>query len=936
MRILSPSVTVVLLLFLVNPAAPAARRDPAPVPDEVVRKLVHEPLAHRSVPPPRTFRAHMAQTLGLLDRIGAEESRGAGLSATSRMLLESKRHELATLWAELEAGIATAHAALDAADGGAGRGRRSRTAAALRVRFAALGEALGAMRDSRGTDDRRRTREALVRELRRLQAKAAEQDNTVPLPPAPTLRTPEPLQVPPEPGNAPPPQYARYRPPLGPLYASTDAMLAQVTPPPEANVCVYTQADLASTPDAPITQEIRDLAASLDYAPRRIYEYVKNEIAFEPYYGSLKGATGLLYSKAGNSTDQASLLIALLRASGFPARYVKGAIQFSNDPRLLQWLGVKDYPAAEKVLQYGTIPAARTGTQVWFTHVWAETCVPFGWYRGAGAGKFGYRWIPLDASFKEMVYQPGIGVSSAMDYGTDAGQYMHQRTDVLPHERYEEMVDAEIKAADPNATLGDVPYAGTPVPSRIDVLPVSLPYEVLWFNAWTGSASAEVAALPNSHRYGLKVEVQNASGAPLITPTVLLFPEIALQRVTLAFQGSTPGYEALLQEWRTQDPMTAGPPCGIGVVPVLRTEGSERAVGTGSVDLCEVSSKMILSLTVDEIQTGSPPIPVVINQGQFGIRAANYYAIQAYAFQASDRLLTERAARLLASVRSTPNPNTNPEETEAEYLHLVGLKWMCYASDALRTIGRLRGETGHSGTHLGVTTTQSKVEYLLDEPFAVYRRGFLIDVPAFQYRSADLHTGLWTPATGKLIIYSVSALESYIWQENAMLDAVSAVRGMQYAREIGIEILAGITSENWATESAKLSNNTTCPNHTPADIAAIQAYVNDGYTVSVPRCRIEYGEFAGAVWMAERADGMFGALISGGYSGGFTTNVVLIIYDEGTAKGWDFEGVTPLTTPTDPDAVPPEINSGQGNGITRFTVTAGDPVNMVTGNLVHT
>ena len=48
-----------------------------------------------------------------------------------------------------------------------------------------------------------------------------------------------------------------------------------------------------------------------------------------------------------------SLLIALLRASNIPARYVKGIIRFDTDPRLLHWLGAKDYPGANPILGQG-------------------------------------------------------------------------------------------------------------------------------------------------------------------------------------------------------------------------------------------------------------------------------------------------------------------------------------------------------------------------------------------------------------------------------------------------------------------------------------------------------------------------------------------------------------------------------------------------------
>lgn len=85
---------------------------------------------------------------------------------------------------------------------------------------------------------------------------------------------------------------------------------------------------LKSTPDANTTDEfIIQKAQELDNDPVKIFEFVRDQIGYESYKGSLRGARGTLWSMAGNALDQASLLIALLRASGIPARYVKGTIE---------------------------------------------------------------------------------------------------------------------------------------------------------------------------------------------------------------------------------------------------------------------------------------------------------------------------------------------------------------------------------------------------------------------------------------------------------------------------------------------------------------------------------------------------------------------------------------------------------------------------------
>ncbi len=90
-------------------------------------------------------------------------------------------------------------------------------------------------------------------------------------------------------------------------------------------------ADTAASPDAPISKEIADLAQSLQWNPVLIYEWVKNSVDTEWYWGSMKGAGETLRQKSGNDADQAALLVALLRASNFPARYVRGTIEFFPD-----------------------------------------------------------------------------------------------------------------------------------------------------------------------------------------------------------------------------------------------------------------------------------------------------------------------------------------------------------------------------------------------------------------------------------------------------------------------------------------------------------------------------------------------------------------------------------------------------------------------------
>ncbi len=89
------------------------------------------------------------------------------------------------------------------------------------------------------------------------------------------------------------------------------------------------QADplLAATPDANAADPlIIAKAAELGNDPQLIFAFVRDEIRFEAYRGSLRGARGTLWSSAGNALDQSNLLVALLRASGVRAQYARGVL----------------------------------------------------------------------------------------------------------------------------------------------------------------------------------------------------------------------------------------------------------------------------------------------------------------------------------------------------------------------------------------------------------------------------------------------------------------------------------------------------------------------------------------------------------------------------------------------------------------------------------
>ena len=79
-----------------------------------------------------------------------------------------------------------------------------------------------------------------------------------------------------------------------------------------------------------------------------IFNWVRDNIAYQFYYNSVKGAVGTLTSKSANCCDTSNLLVALERASGIPTRYEHGYCKFSSG---------------------------------WYGHVWTQVYVDGKWYR---------------------------------------------------------------------------------------------------------------------------------------------------------------------------------------------------------------------------------------------------------------------------------------------------------------------------------------------------------------------------------------------------------------------------------------------------------------------------------------------------------------------------------------------------------------------------
>jgi len=275
-----------------------------------------------------------------------------------------------------------------------------------------------------------------------------------------------------------------------------------------ASLPVATQVeDLKPNEDVQISQEIKDLAAQLNHNPAKIYKWVYDNIEFVPTYGSIQGSAYTLETKRGNATDTSSLLIALLRASGIPARYVSGTIDVPAEVAK-DWVGgVNNLGAAANLIGQGGVPSvimASGGkeTHLRMEHIWVEAKLDFVPSKGAvqtseqNNPNVEDSWVPLDASYKRYEHTKGIDLAKAVPFDAEdflnkaqqgatvdetngSVQNLNAANIETATKAYQDKVEAYLKQQHPTATVGDVLGTSKIKTYKSKMLSPVLPYEVV-------------------------------------------------------------------------------------------------------------------------------------------------------------------------------------------------------------------------------------------------------------------------------------------------------------------------------------------------------------------------------------------------------------------------------------------------------------------------
>lgn len=616
-----------------------------------------------------------------------------------------------------------------------------------------------------------------------------------------------------------------------------------------------TPADLAETEDVQITPDIRALAASLGNQPLKIFDWVHDNVEFVPTYGSVQGSEMTLVAKRGNAFDTASLLIALLRAAGVPARYVTGTVEVPA-ASALNWVGgAETSNVAQQILGQGGVPnvalvSGGTVTALRIDHVWVEAFVNYVPSRGATGGQ-GNTWAPLDPAFKLHTFIPRsalytdnpIGdVLQLDDHLFDSDESLGKISNVDTDPLHQRLGDWSVRTADyiaahgGPASLPDVTGGQKVLAATSTVFAGSLPYRVV-------TRGAALSSLPASLRHsvtlnGFASDFDRALGSPAFSVKLSL-PALNSRRLGIEFDPATQADADTLAAARSGGASSL-PVYLIHVVPVVKVDGVERGRGTGVV--------MGSSYSIDVVLAG-PEGPTTV---PFQVVAGDEIVAGVTGNGVARQVVEKRFADF--AVDNAP-----------EYLHQIGLNYWMECDTLGDAAARAHGVHQLRLPSVGFFSSPLSVSYLFGSP----RSG------VYQDRSMDVRQSLLGIAgqdSAKVVEFFKQAGSQGSYLEGATFDqfknsSSAAIKGISSIHLITAAMSQGIpvyrvTSANSGAVLPLLALSSAVK----SDIATA---LNQGKTVLVPERNVNLGTWVGVGYIIQDETTGAGAyLISGGLAGG--------------------------------------------------------------------
>jgi RHS repeat-associated protein len=585
---------------------------------------------------------------------------------------------------------------------------------------------------------------------------------------------------------------------------------------------------------------VADLANALHELPITIFQYVVDNFTYQAYAGAKKGPQAALETKSGDDWDLDTLLAGLLGQAGVTTRYVSGTVEVPTST-VMNWLGVTDPGAAGLVLaNAGLHPVQLIGpggqsVSFRFDHTWVEAQL-------AVPGK-GTQWVDLDPSWKFKDYSSGVAnVLSLVPFNEQ--DYLSKTRPELTYEYYENQVASYLAAHLPGVSLADVAYDGPIHPQVFTALPSALPYTVVG----TTTTAAQVPDVM-THRVGLTLE----QGGTTLFSKVYELPQISLERVTVGYASAAGGL----------------------LTPELLLDGTVVAQGPA------VANRSGVTLVVDHYLPGSAGVS---DSFSYDREAGQYLAVGLDAGQLGDAYLARQQRDINAAAVAARDGT--PFSTDAQVGAFLDLAISTYFHNsdvaAQVTDGLTHAVPVFNHVASGIATGEKTVTYHWDLQNPAIPGGVNVDVAnAFHQEFALDNNTANDVLRGRILGDDGSAEEHAVWEQVANTTGISAIKSIQLANERGIPVFT-ITSANASTLIPQLTID-------PSTVAAIQADVSAGATVTVPRDPTPLNNWRGVGYITRSATGE-GYIIAGGLAsqsstaiqgGSGTGDPLIVIFDPG-------------------------------------------------------
>ncbi|MBL1274750.1 MAG: transglutaminase domain-containing protein [Ectothiorhodospiraceae bacterium] len=636
------------------------------------------------------------------------------------------------------------------------------------------------------------------------------------------------------------------------------SILDFIIEPATAALAPVNAADFLGTEDVQITPEVVALAASLGNQPVAIYDWVKNNIDFYASYGSVQGSQLTLEMKKGNATDTSSLLIALLRAAGIPARFVTGTVNIPVSG-VISWLGnVPDANFAQQVLGSGGIPNVAIvdgfGNIISFDieHTWVETYVDMIPSRSA-IHVTGDTWVKMDASFKQYISTVGsniiadvpitpvlTAIQDSLTVDESLGKLSSVDADVSApaiEDWVNQIIDyAELNGINPTpaAMFGDEKI----IQSINTAIPGTVPFTIK-------SNATPVADLPVSIRHKVLIKGYSSSfnrtlGSPDFSATVNL-SSLGSKRLGLNFDPATAGDSAVLQA-AIDASSTSLPISSVNVVPRLMIDD----VIVNSGNIIGMGDDYFLDVTISG-PDGAVTLP-------YDVVAGDIIVIGVTGNGFSPDVLQNRI-------------DASPVNTSLEYLHQVNLHYWT-ETDFLNE----QSANGMGGyivrlPSVGLFSSPLTVTYVFGQPNTGVYASKVMDV-----KRSFIGAAATTP-TEKILLVKQAGFNGSTMEGTTFDQFEATVTGTPQVKSIdAMKLLAAATTQGIPVYRITPSNQATVfplLNLDASDESAISSALSQGQTVLAPQNNINIGPWSGAGYILQNETTGEGAyLISGGLNGG--------------------------------------------------------------------